>query len=158
MGSSLNTYAGVVVKINLTPREYVEIVNTCSNGSCSFKAKTLTKFCGECGTIVLPMNFARKGEVGFQQFIESLPSDAYEQCWDEQLYFCAGNDNEEILLAESGGTYLDHDEYESLATLGEKLVELESKFREENDELIARLETYFGDNVIIETGIISYWS
>lgn len=160
MGSSLNTYAGVVVRINLTPREYIEIVNTCSNSTCSVKAKTFTKFCGECGTIVLPMNFARTGSVGFEQFIDALPKDAYEQCWDEQLYApeCVGNDKEEILLAVSGGTYLDHDEYESIAALGKELEEIERNFREKNDELIARLEAFFGDNVIIEVGIVSYWS
>jgi len=160
MGTNLNFYAGVVVRINLTPREYIETFNTCSNGTCSFKTKTSAKFCGECGTIVLPRNFARKGSVGFEQFIDALPKDAYEQCWDEQLYApeCVGNDKEEILLAESGGTYLDQEEYESIAALGKELEKMERDFRKENDELIARLEAFFGDNVIIETGVVSYWS
>jgi len=154
----LNFYAGVVVRINLTPREYVETLNTCSNGSCTFKEKTSAKFCGECGTIVLPMNFARVGSIGFEQFMEALPKDAYDQCWDEQLYSpeCVGNDKEEILLAESSGTFID--EYESIATLGNALEKMERDFRKENDELIDFLEAFFGDNVIIETGIVSYWS
>ncbi len=160
MGCSLNTYAGVVVRINLTPRDYVEFVNTCPNSTCSFEAETSAKFCGYCGTAISPVTFNRIGSVGFQQFIDSLPEDALEQCWDEQLHApdCVGNDKEEILLAECGGTYLDEGEYESIAALGETLVELERNFRKENDELIARLEAYFGDNVIIETGIVSYWS
>ncbi len=160
MSTNLNTYAGVVVRINLTPRDYVEVVNTCSNGLCSFKTETSANFCGICGTVTLPLNFDREGSVGFQQFMDSLPKDAYEQCWDEQLHApeCVGNDKEEILLAEANGTYLDHDEYESVAALGKELEEMERKFRKENDELVARLEGYFGDNVIIETGIVSYWS
>ncbi len=160
MSTNLNTYAGVVVRINLTPRDYVEFVNTCPSSTCSFEAETSAKFCGYCGTAISPVTFNRIGSVGFQQFINSLPKDAYEQCWDELLHSqeYVGNDKEEILIPDEGGTYLDQDEYESVAALGEKLVELEHKFREKNDELIARLETYFGDNVIIETGIISYWS
>lgn len=157
MSVNLNTYAGVVVRINLTPRDYVEVVNTCPNSTCSFVAETSAKFCGECGTVISPVSFNREGSVGYQQFLNALEEE--DRYWDTLHHpECVGNDKEEILLAADGGTYLDHDEYETFAVLGEKLVELERKFREENDELIARLETYFDDNVIIETGIVSYWS
>ena len=58
MSVNVSTYVGVIVKINLTPREYIETINTCPNGSCVIMNRVNGKFCVECGTAIEPVKFS----------------------------------------------------------------------------------------------------
>ena len=150
----------MVVRINLTPRSYIDIVNTCPNDECDFDIETKGNFCYQCGENIQPVNFPRTGSVGWEQFLNALPDEDYNRYCDtlhspEYL----DSEEEEILLPDGGGSYLDTGgDYNTFAELVKMADEHEREFRRKNDELVARLETFFNYNVIIETGVASFWS
>ena len=161
MGMDVSTYVGVVVKINLTPREYVETINTCPNGSCEVDYNVKGKFCIDCGTAIQPVDFPRMGSVGWQQFMETLSDEDYGD-FEDSFYSpeYVNNKEEEILLDNmSGSMYIKADGgYNSLTDLKYRADEHHALFVIRNGVLINRLRNFFGDNRTIETGVISYWS
>jgi len=158
MGSSVSTYIGPYVIINLKETTYDRNVTCCTNMVCKdYHEEVTDAFCRLCGGMIIVSTVSRTGSLDWRSFDEHT-NYAYEAEFYSPEFL--GTIHEDIVICDSDGMFLDEDGGclpLSTATFNvtSKLQDFETKHKIPLDAMKA----YFPPgHVTTEYGICSYWS
>ena len=156
MGSSVSVYVGPYIKINLKATTYDRDILCCTNMLCTdYKKEVDDKFCRCCGGMIIVSTVSRVGSLDWRDF------DEYTN-YKYEAEFCSpevcGDENNDIVICDEDGTYLDYEGGELPLSETDfnvrRLVDFETKHKTALDAMRAFFPK---GHVTIEIGVCSYW-
>lgn len=157
MGSSVSVYVGPYIKINLKETTYNRDILCCTNMLCKeYREPVSDTFCRACGSMIVVSTVPKTGSLNWSSFNEHTKY-AYESDFCSPEYL--GDENNDIVICDEDGTYLDYEGGNLPLSEADfnvrRLVDFETKHKTPLDAIRA----YFPNgHVTIEIGVCAYWS